>query len=763
MIGTVINNYEIIKEIGIGGMGTIYLARHKTLQYDVAIKRLHPHLTQDQNIRDRFLLEAKTLSILSHPGITKLIGFEEKDDSLFIILEYLEGLSLDKYISQKKGLIPEEEANILMKKILIALGYAHKNRIVHRDLKPSNIFIQTNGEPKILDFGIAKILGNNLNQTQTQTGSTLGSPRYMSPDQILGRDISNKSDIYTLGVLYYEMLTGQKIYDEKKYTLHEINDFITKKPLPRVKEKYKHISSIAQEIIDKATEKDSKKRFKDCEEFLSAIESKSISDDPISFDTTIIENQKLQLPEKTDENLKSQKLVSILLLTILVVFFIPLLADNYSKQEKYKSFVKSAEDYSSKGKYKLAISDYNTALQYKSSNIIEHNIKGLTYVSQGINHYIHGRYKQAFTLFRKAAKYNIKEAYFFLGELTYNGFGTTKDFNTGLFYTKRSYDLGFSMAAWRLAMSYKKGEGVTRDNQKALEYYKEAEPELKIRASIDDPIALGILGITYLDGFFEDTDFEKAYEYLSKSAKAGYAYIQPFLAQCYIKGQGVRQNIEEGIKWLTASAQKGHPPALLNLGRRFLKGDEVVKDINKGLRLIKIAADSSFSDALNALSFLYHDGKYTAKNDIQSFDYTKLALKYDQTNAAAFENLAFDYINGEGTNKNYVLAIQYLKKAFEADNSRTNILVNIASLHWSGGFGLEQDESIFEKFCIYAEKQGSVEATNLLAKYYNQKGVFQYNQGNYQNATGYFEKAIERNYQIAKNNLSINKNRIHKN
>ena len=208
MLGKILDNYVLIKELGSGGMGTVYLGKSNNSKDSepnyVAIKVLHPHFVKLRIVRERFVQEAKAQSILLHENITRVIKFKEEDDNLYLVLEYLEGNSLEEYITNIKGLIPEEEAKNILLKILSAIKFAHEKGIVHRDLKPSNIMLTNSGEIKVMDFGIAKFIDQEIDYTKP--GTKLGSPSYMSPEQVKGQKVDYRSDIYTLGVLYHQML-----------------------------------------------------------------------------------------------------------------------------------------------------------------------------------------------------------------------------------------------------------------------------------------------------------------------------------------------------------------------------------------------------------------------------------------------------------------------------------------------------------------------------------------------------------------------------
>ena len=152
-----ISGYKILKKIGSGGMGDVYLAEHEKLEKKVAIKSLHKNLVIDSSFRERFSQEAKTHSKLDHPNIVKLLDYKESINGLFLIMEYVEGKQIDEYIKTESGPIPEKDLINLFVQVLEAIGYAHKKGLVHRDIKPSNIIIDNDGNIKVLDFGIAKI------------------------------------------------------------------------------------------------------------------------------------------------------------------------------------------------------------------------------------------------------------------------------------------------------------------------------------------------------------------------------------------------------------------------------------------------------------------------------------------------------------------------------------------------------------------------------------------------------------------------------
>jgi serine/threonine protein kinase len=268
MIGQQIQNYKVVSQIGEGGMGSVYLGVHTAIERKVAIKILRPEYARDAELWQRFVNEAKVLSGLSHQNIVSLLDFTEFNDNLCIIMEYVEGAPLDILLRTPGTGIPVPRATAIFEQILSAFTYAHSRGIVHRDIKPSNIILMQNDVPKILDFGIAKILEGDINLTRT--GTRMGSVFYMSPEQILGENVDYRTDIYSLGVTYFEMLTGRKPFPDETSEF-KIQEKITKEPLPPARAFNPGVPEQIDFFINKSTEKNPMNRFQSCRDFRDAI------------------------------------------------------------------------------------------------------------------------------------------------------------------------------------------------------------------------------------------------------------------------------------------------------------------------------------------------------------------------------------------------------------------------------------------------------------------------------------------------------------
>ncbi len=280
MLGQQIRNYRIQSLLGTGGMGSVYLAIHTQLGRRIAIKVIHPALARNPVVRERFRNEAAALSHLQHPNIVNLYDYSEEEDALYLFMEYVEGKTLDEYIGSVTGPVPEARAVPLFAKLLDAVAYAHDRGVIHRDIKPSNLMVTEDGNAKILDFGIAKLTTGQGIGALTKEGTRMGTVLYMSPEQVRGEVLDKRSDIYSLGVTLFQILTGRPPYDEASMTEYAVYQRILQEPLPEMRELYPLVTERMQKLVDRATAKDPASRFPDCHRFRDALLDRSVQPAP---------------------------------------------------------------------------------------------------------------------------------------------------------------------------------------------------------------------------------------------------------------------------------------------------------------------------------------------------------------------------------------------------------------------------------------------------------------------------------------------------
>ncbi|HTE52237.1 MAG TPA: protein kinase [Kofleriaceae bacterium] len=286
LLGAKVGNYEVKQKLGEGGMGAVYLAVHPNIGKRVALKVLHPEFSSNEDVIGRFFTEAKAVNDIQHPNIVDIIDYGEMppfggmgQKVVYFIMEFLAGDSLAKVIHDQAPLAPER-AQMIAIQIADALGASHRHGIVHRDLKPDNVMISQRRDGrdfvKVLDFGIAKLTGDQQGSRRTRTGIVMGTPAYMSPEQCEGRgNIDHRTDIYALGILLYEMLTGQVPFGGEGYG-EVLVQHLTQ--LPRKPSTVRgvippHLEAVCMKVLEKRPSD----RFADMEVFLRALQ------DPVAF------------------------------------------------------------------------------------------------------------------------------------------------------------------------------------------------------------------------------------------------------------------------------------------------------------------------------------------------------------------------------------------------------------------------------------------------------------------------------------------------
>jgi serine/threonine-protein kinase len=267
LIGATLNaRYRLESKLGSGGMSTVYLARDETLERSVAVKVLHREISDDPAQLERFRREARSVAQLSHPNVVAVIDAGEDGGHPYIVFEYIEGDTL-KQRTDRAGRLPLDEAVAYAIEIGRGLAAAHARRLVHRDVKPQNVLIDPEGRAKVTDFGIARELESD---GLTKTGRVLGTTDYVSPEQAMGREVDARSDIYSLGVLLYEMLTGHVPFVAETVVgvaMKHVNE-----EMPNVQKRRPEVSAALAAVIERATAKDPKNRYPDMGSLLAELE-----------------------------------------------------------------------------------------------------------------------------------------------------------------------------------------------------------------------------------------------------------------------------------------------------------------------------------------------------------------------------------------------------------------------------------------------------------------------------------------------------------
>jgi hypothetical protein len=267
MLGTTLSGrYRLEARIGTGGMSTVYRAVDETLQRNVAVKLMNREISGDSDQLLRFRREARAVAQLSHPHVVGVIDAGEDDGRSYIVFEYVEGETLKERI-RRMGRLPIPEAVAYSIEIARALGAAHSHHIVHRDVKPQNVMIDDEGSAKVTDFGIARTLDED---GLTVDGRVLGTTDYVSPEQALGQDVNGQSDLYSLGIVLYEMLTGEVPFKGDNQVAVAMKH--VREELPDVRAQRPEVSAALAAVIDTATAKRPENRYADDQELIADLE-----------------------------------------------------------------------------------------------------------------------------------------------------------------------------------------------------------------------------------------------------------------------------------------------------------------------------------------------------------------------------------------------------------------------------------------------------------------------------------------------------------
>lgn len=279
-----IGKYEIREMLGKGAMGVVYKALDPDIGREVAIKTIRFDLSssaEQEELMGRFIREAQAAGKIHHANIVTIYEVGREKDLTYIVMQYIKGKSLQQMVAEKRKLSTQEINDIVIP-LCEALDYAHRHGVVHRDMKPANILIDEEGKPYVVDFGVARVETSTL----TQTGTTVGTPSYMSPEQIMGKKVDNRADIFSLGVILYELATGQRPFSGEN--ISTIMYKIVNEEPPHVTDVERSLPNEYEKIIEKALAKDPNDRFSSCAQFASFLKGEPRDEDAtIAYDASL--------------------------------------------------------------------------------------------------------------------------------------------------------------------------------------------------------------------------------------------------------------------------------------------------------------------------------------------------------------------------------------------------------------------------------------------------------------------------------------------
>ncbi len=627
MIGKTISHYKIIEKIGGGGMGVVYKAEDTKLKRTVALKFLPQGLTRNAEAKRRFIKEAQTASALDHPNISNIHEIDETDEGqLFISMTYYEGETLQNRID--RGPLQIDQAITITLQVAQGLLKAHSKGIIHRDIKPGNIFITEDGVAKILDFGLAKLGGETR---ITKEGTTAGTIAYMSPEQAQGEDVDETTDIWSLGVVLYEMLTGVLPFKGENWrvTLYSI---LNTQP-ESITQMRKEIPKAVENIVEQMMQKDTKTRYQDTTTLITDLSSVA-RESGFSIPHIIVRKPirtkrliKMLLPGSILALLALSMLIikgilfptkaSVQKMDIAVVAFKNLTGEDnldYLTVAIPNLLITSLEGYEHvsvitwERMYDLA------AAVRKDVELIDEEIGFDICRNQGIETIILGSFTKADDVFATDAKVLDVKTKKIIKSATSKGTGTASIINTQIDELSNTISLGIGVPEHVVRKSQTRISDVTTSSMEAYthflqgrEYYgkrytADARRHFEMAVEIDTTFATAYLHLAWtLDGQKSEDAFKKAKKFSNKVSERESLYIEASYANA------IDDNWEKYLRILNLIAQK-YPQekrVYTNLGyfyRRHGLFAEAIEAYGKSLKL-----NAMYDEALIGMAYTYLD------------------------------------------------------------------------------------------------------------------------------------------------------------
>lgn len=653
--------YELQEELGRGGMGVVFRARHKLMDRVVAIKMLVDDMGRDDTAQQRFLVEAKAAAALNHPNIIRIYDFDVSQHGFpFIVMDYLQGEPLDAILEREQRL-DWRRAVPLFIKVCEALGHAHRRQVVHRDIKPSNIMVVSGDDdeekPVVLDFGIAKLFsqGGKSEQRLTRTGEIFGSPLYMSPEQCMGQATDTRSDIYSLGCLMFETLTGEAPFERSGFLqviLAHIND-----PVRRLEQVAPNagIPPALSDVISRSMAKGVDERFESMHDFKRAL-------------ATLGNGQNGATPGGTaEQNVLAQATGTVVIGAAACEsrassgapggagaaapqFDVPSVSAG-SADALDKNSVTTGE--SRRGKRRTEFEQWLSGAEAGSAE----DQYDLAWSYREGDYGAPKDAEQAFFWIMKAAKQGHVSSMVVAAEMLYNGEGTQQNLQESFKLRRQAADLGDAFAQGSLGWMYEKGEGCLPDPELAAYWYRQAAEQELASAQCN-------LGFCYATGLGVEQSDTDAFRWYMKAAKQGDHAGQRNVADCLQWGRGVEIDEEAAFDWYKAAAEQGELAAQYQLARMLFEGAGCKQDAAEARKQLRQAAQKDHAEAQNYLALCYEWGWHDYPvNVTESITWYKRAAEQDF--AEAFYNLGVLYEDGKGFDQNDVEALRHYKKAAE--------------------------------------------------------------------------------------------------
>ncbi len=657
---TMVGQYEIRELLGAGGIGQVHAAFDTVLEREVAIKSLRPELLNDKSFVDRFRGEATSLAKLTHPNITTLYNLLSEGGNLYLIMECVRGETLEDLLKKRGGKLGLRESLAIIAQVADGLSYAHSLGIVHRDIKPANLMITTSGAVKIMDFGIARVAGS---QRLTRDGGALGTLAYMSPEQVRGEEPDGRSDIYSLAITLYEMLSGSVPFEaDTDYALMQAH---IKTRAPKLSSRLSGVDSRIDAALARGLAKNPDQRFAKAWEFSDALGAAALRTDApkIVYEGTRLINA--PAPEPVAAAPKSAPARALASVVDRLTFVRP---------DLRLPVVIGAG-----GGVLLALAI--------AIVVILTPIGGSSPASVATAH--------------PAVQ---------PGHATSPPNGSPAPAGPAPGGVKVTVATPQAPPTSPGAPSKNPPGGAAKLPASAA---PTALADIIQAAARGDPAAENALGVKYAQGADGlPRDDTQAVEWYRKAAIQNYAGAETNLGDMYLSGRGgLDRNALEALSWYLKAANQNWPDAQYRLGFMYETGLGTAKDLQRAVSLYRSAADSGYPDAQNLLGVLYATGgDGLPHDDSQAVAWYRKAA--EQEFAKAEKNLGDMYFFGRGVGQqDYGTAIGWYKKAADQNFAEAQFRLGFM---YEKGLGTPQSDQDAIAFYKKAASNGSVDAQHAL-------------------------------------------------
>ena len=652
---TMVGQYEIKELLGAGGIGQVHAAFDTVLEREVAIKSLRPELLNDKSFVDRFRGEATSLAKLTHPNITTLYNLLADGGNLYLIMECVRGETLEDLLKKRGGRLGTKESLAIIAQVADGLSYAHSLGIVHRDIKPANLMITTSGAVKIMDFGIARVSGS---QRLTRDGGALGTLAYMSPEQVRGEEPDGRSDIYSLAITLYEMLSGAVPFEaDTDYALMQAH---IKTRAPKLSSRLPGIDGRIDAALARGLAKNPDQRFAKAWEFSDALGADALRTDApkIVYEGTRLINASAPepAPAQAPQSAAARALASVV---------------------DRLTFVRP---------------DLRLPIVIGASGSV---LLALAIALVAILTPIGGPPASIATARPTTPS------------------GHTASPPSGSPAPASPAAGGVKVGVATPGPAAPAAPANLPVGKPPASAAPTALPDIIQAATRGDPAAENALGVKYAqgaDGLPRDDTL--AVEWYRKAAIQNYAGAETNLGDMYLSGRGgLERNALEALSWYLKAANQNWPDAQYRLGYMYETGLGTAKDLQRAVSLYRSAADGGYPDAQNLLGVLYATGgDGLPHDDNQAVDWYRKAA--EQGFAKSEKNLGDMYFFGRGVGQqDYGAAITWYKKAADQNFAEAQFRLGFM---YEKGLGTPQSDQQAIAFYKKAASNGSVDAQRAL-------------------------------------------------